>query len=82
MASKHGQYLVVEGYQLKGKMPSNGIGYYKEFDPHTTYVINLNNKKIVGQYAQHDLAVACAIGLDKGDQQKLAAEIEKVLSGE
>lgn len=82
MAKKYGNYLAVEGSQLKGKMPKNGIGYYLEFDIHSTYVININTKTIVGKYAQEDLAYKCAEFLDKADQLKLTNELDKILSGQ
>jgi len=82
LAKKYGNYLAVEGHQLKGKMPKNGIGYFVEFDPHSMYVINILTKTIVGKYAQTDLAYKCAEFLDKADQLKLANEMDKILRGQ
>jgi hypothetical protein len=45
-----------------------------------TYIINLITKKVVGSYAQEDLAHKCAEFLDKVDQLKLSKEIDKILS--
>lgn len=82
MAKKYGEYLVVEGFQLKAKVPKSGIGYVTEFDPHMTYIINLTTKKIVGSYAQEDLAHKCGDFLNKADQLKLSNEMDKILCGE
>lgn len=79
MAKKYGNYLAVEGHQLKSKMPANGRGYFVEFDPHSMYVINIHTKTVVGKYAQDHLAYACAEFLDKADQLKLSNEMDKLL---
>lgn len=81
MAKKYGEFLVIEGSQLKARVPKNGIGYVTEFDPHMTYIINLITKKVVGSYAQEDLAHKCADFLNKADQLKLSKEIDKLLNG-
>lgn len=79
MAKRYGQYLVVLGSQLKTKIPKNGIGRIVEYDPHTSYIISLHNRTIVGQYLQEDLAHKCAQFLDKADQLKLSNEIDRIL---
>lgn len=82
MAKKYGQYLVVEGYDLKSSIPKNGIGHIIEFDPHMIYVINLMTKKIVGSYHQEHLAHACGQFLDANDKKKTDKEMDDILYGE
>lgn len=79
MAKKYGQYLAVEGHQLRNKYPHNGIGLVVEFNPQMMYVINLSTRKIVGQYDQPELAYRCAEFLDKADRKKLDNEMDKLL---
>lgn len=82
MAKKYGQYLVVEGKNMRPKPGAQHPTNFVQFDYNMTYVIHLPSKKVVGKYAQEQLAHNCGQFLDNSDRKKADEAMEKILRGE
>lgn len=79
---KRGQYILGQGKDFTIKLPSNGIGFFRELEPNWWYVIHAPTGKIVGQYIDEDLAIKLTIGSDLKDKKTLQDEMEKVIIGD
>ncbi len=78
---KKGQYILGQGKDFTVKLPSNGIGYCIELEPDWWYVVHAPTGKIVGYYANEELAVNLAIGSDLKDRKELDKQMENVILG-
>lgn len=73
-----GHYIVGQGGDFRVKQLESHYGYERCLDLRLWYVVHLTGA-IMGTYTDETYAISLAQGLEKRDQKKMAAEMEKVL---